>query len=92
MDQAAANELVRRMPVLSTYYAMALQGMGHLEESSARLDDAERWLDGGVESAEMVVVDTEGFDSLASRAALARGYLTMAAGDVASTRNLADRR
>ncbi len=79
------DDLIRAMPVLSTYYAMALQGMGDLEGSASRLSDAERWLDDAAETAGMVVVDQAAFQSLPSRIALARGYLTMASGDVAGT-------
>jgi LuxR family maltose regulon positive regulatory protein len=79
------DDLIRVMPVLSTYYAMALQGIGDLEASASRLDDAERWLGDAAESAAMVVVDEAGFRSLPSRIALARGYNAIAAGDVAGT-------
>lgn len=79
------DELIRLMPVLSTYYALALQGMGDLEGSSARLNHAERWLDDATESPGMVVVDQAAFRSLPSRIALARGYLAIAADDMAGT-------
>lgn len=79
------DDLIRSMPVLSTYYASALQGLGELEASAARLNDAERWLDDAAESAGMVVVDQESFRSLPSRIAVMRDYLAIAAGDVAGT-------
>ena len=87
------DDLIRSMPVLSTYYAIALQGVGEMEAAAFRLSDAERWLDdaaGTIErptatSAEMVVVDQAGFRSLPSRIALARGYHAMASSDVAGT-------
>ena len=85
------DNLIRSMPVLGTYYAMALQGMGDLEGSASHLNDAERWLVDPAESAGMVVVDLVGFRSLPSRIALARGYLTMASGDVAGTMEQARR-
>jgi len=85
------DKIIRAMPVLSTYYAMALQGMGDLEGSASRLRDAERWLDDAAESAAMVVVDEAAFRSLPSRIALARGYLAMASGDVAGTMEQARR-
>jgi len=85
------DELIRSMPVLGTYYAMALQGMGELERSASYLDDAERWLGESTESAARIVVDENGFAELESRIALARGYLTMAAGDLPKTRSLAYR-
>ena len=39
------DDLVRARPVLSTYYAFALLGMGEMDAAAARLRDAERWLD-----------------------------------------------
>ena len=39
------DDLVRARPVLSTYYAFALLGMGEMDAEAARLTDAERWLD-----------------------------------------------
>jgi LuxR family maltose regulon positive regulatory protein len=85
------DDRIRAMPVLSTYYSMALQGMGDLEASASRLDDAIRGLDAATESPAIVVVDHQGFQSLASRVALAGGYLTMAAGDVDGTVERAQR-
>lgn len=82
--------LVRSMPVLSTYYAMAIQGMGQLERSASFLDDAERWLTHPGQPG-MVVVDHAAFEVLASRVPCARGYLTIAAGDAATTGELATR-
>lgn len=86
------DELVRSMPVLSTYYAFALQGLGQLDAAEARLCDAERWLgvaperaDEAAPSQEMLVVDRAGFEALPSRIALARGYQSIASGDVAGT-------
>ena len=78
-------EIVASMPVLSTYLGIALQGMGDLDGSAASLDNAERLLDGAAGSKGMTVVDKEGFESLPSRIALARGYLAIAAGDTART-------
>jgi LuxR family maltose regulon positive regulatory protein len=84
------DALIRAMPVLSTYYAMALQGMGDLEGSASYLDDAERWLDCPAEPAGTVVAPAD-LGRLESRIALARGYLTMAAGDLPRTNSLARR-
>lgn len=84
------EQLVRSMPVLSTYYAMAIQGMGDLEGSASFLDDAERWLAKPGQPG-MVVVDRPGFEVLASRIPCARGYLTIAAGDAQATGELAAR-
>ncbi|MFN0146382.1 MAG: helix-turn-helix transcriptional regulator, partial [Dehalococcoidia bacterium] len=85
------DDLIRAMPVLSTYYAMALQGLGDMVGSAARLTDAERWMDGTAESDGMVVVDQAAFRSLPSRIALGRGFLAMASGDLAGTMELARR-
>jgi LuxR family maltose regulon positive regulatory protein len=79
------DDLIRAMPVLGTYYAMALQGLGELEASAARLDDAERWLDDAADAAAMVIVDEDAFQSLPSRIAIARGYNAIAARDTAGT-------
>lgn len=79
------DDIIRSMPILGTYYAMALQGMGDLEGSKARLDDAERALDKAAAGKSIVVADLPGLESLPSRIALARGYLTMAAGDLTGT-------
>ncbi len=83
--KAIPDELVRAMPVLSTYYGHALQGMGDMEGSKARLDDAARWLKADADQQGMIVVDDDAFASLPSRVALGRAYLCMAAGDVAGT-------
>lgn len=88
--KALPESIVRSMPVLSTYYAMAIQGMGDLEGSASFLDSAERLLAGSGESA-MVVADEEGLAALPSRIPLARGYLTMAAGDAEATMRVATR-
>lgn len=85
------DDLIRSMPVLSVYYGMALQGMGNLEESAIRIGDAERWLSPGADPESMLVADLRGLDSVASRVALGRGYLAMAANDVAATREHATR-
>jgi LuxR family maltose regulon positive regulatory protein len=87
--KALPEDLVRSMPVLSTYYAMAIQGMGELERSASFLDAAERWLAQPGEPPRMVVVDRAGFEALPSRVPLARGYLTIAAGNAETTAELA---
>lgn len=86
------DNLIRRMPVLSTYYASALQGLGQVEAAESRLQDAERWFEDGVAASgagnadhEMIVVDHAGFAVLSSRIALTRGYQCIASGDVAGT-------
>ncbi len=85
------DDLIRRMPVLSTFYALALQGLAQVEAAESRLRDAERWFgDEGApgtstDGAEMLVFDHAGFAVLPSRMALARGYQCIASGDVAGT-------
>jgi LuxR family transcriptional regulator, maltose regulon positive regulatory protein len=39
------DDLIRVRPVLSTYYAFALLGMGEMDAAAVRLSEAERWLD-----------------------------------------------
>src|SRR5439155_17804195 len=39
------DDLIRARPVLSTYHAFALLGIGEMELGGVRLNDAERWLD-----------------------------------------------
>src|SRR5690606_12625024 len=76
------DDLVRSMPVLSTYYALALQGLGQIGAAESRVRDAEGWLatatDAPGQPADMLVVDHAGFRSLPARVALARGYQAMA--------------
>jgi LuxR family transcriptional regulator, maltose regulon positive regulatory protein len=85
------DDLVRTRPVLSTYYAFALLGVGELEVAEARLRDAERRPDGaasgapGAASAPMVVADEEELQSLPGMIALAHAYLAQVLGDVATT-------
>src|SRR5690606_3710033 len=73
----------------STYYALALQGLGQIGAAESRVRDAEGWLatatDAPGQPADMLVVDHAGFRSLPARVALARGYQAMASGDVAGT-------
>lgn len=77
------DNVIRTMPVLCTNAAIALQGMGDLEGSRARLDDAERLL-AGPESA-LVVADPAALDSVPTRIANGRGFLAIAAGDIEAT-------
>jgi LuxR family transcriptional regulator, maltose regulon positive regulatory protein len=72
---------------------MALLGMGEMETADARLSDAERWLDGAVDTTQapgaparmMVVEDQAEFRSLWGTIALARSFRAQALGDVAGT-------
>src|SRR5205807_333421 len=89
-------DLVRARPVLSTYYAFGLLGVGDMDAAAARLNDAERWLDappaepagdtsyapGGAAPVRMVVVDPEELRSLPGTIALARSFRAQALGDV----------
>ncbi|OAI40016.1 hypothetical protein AYO38_06570, partial [bacterium SCGC AG-212-C10] len=79
------DEHIRRMPVLSTYYGHALQGMGDLRGSAARLDDAERLLRQADDNVPVVVADPQSLLSLPARIAVGRGYLAIAADDIAAT-------
>jgi LuxR family maltose regulon positive regulatory protein len=90
------DELVRRRPVLSVGYAMALLSAGQLEAVDVRLRDAERWLDAATGTAdarehapdpsvEMVVVDEEEFRRLPASIAVYRAALAQARGDGAAT-------
>jgi LuxR family maltose regulon positive regulatory protein len=93
------DDLVRARPVLSTYYAFALLGMGEMDAAAARLSDAERWLDAplgepasgasdrarGAAPVRMVVADPEELRSLPGTIALARSFRAQALGDVAGT-------
>lgn len=88
--KALPDDLVRRMPVLSVWYAYALLGGGHIEAAMSHLKDAEGWLqpaDSAVErpdkpSDRMVVVDVEQFRSLPAIIATARAYCAQAVGDI----------
>jgi LuxR family maltose regulon positive regulatory protein len=87
------DDLVRRRPVLSVWYAHALLASCELEGVEERLRDSERWLDttpdrGGrpdPASAAMVVVDDEEFRRLPGTIALARAGAALARGDVPET-------
>jgi LuxR family maltose regulon positive regulatory protein len=90
------DELVRRRPVLSVTYALALLSAGELEAVDVRLRDAERWLDAPAETAdtshrapdslvEMVVVNQEEFRRLPASIAVYRAALAQALGDGAAT-------
>ena len=71
--------VIKSMPVLSTYYGHALQGMGDMEGSAARLSDAARVLSEAPETA--VVYDQHSFEMLPALIATGQGYLSMVARD-----------
>jgi LuxR family maltose regulon positive regulatory protein len=87
--KALPDEVVRARPVLGVYYALALLP-DDLEAAEARLREVEGLLDATAHprepreapSAEMVVVDDGGFQSLPGTIAIARGYLAGTFGDV----------
>jgi LuxR family transcriptional regulator, maltose regulon positive regulatory protein len=91
--RALPEELIRVRPVLGVALAGALLAGGELEGVEVRLRDAEGWLDtttgtrqgSPAPSAEMVVVDDEGFRRLPPRIELYRAALALARGDVPGT-------
>jgi len=81
--RALPEEAIRTRPVLSAGYAWALLDSGELEAVEARLQDAERRLDGPADS--MVVADDVQFRSLPASIATARAYRSLASGNVPDT-------
>lgn len=80
------DNLIRVRPVLSTYYAFGLLGMGDMESAGDRLTDAERWLEASQsERAGMVVADQAELRSLPGTIALARSFRAQALGDLDGT-------
>lgn len=77
------NTVINTMPVLSTYYGHALQDMGDMEGSAARLADAERLLSEAPGNA--VVYDQRSFAMLPGLIATGRGYLSIVVRDVPAT-------
>lgn len=78
------DDLIRVRPVLSVWHAYNLLGRGAIEAAEARLKDAERWLEPGVESP-TVSVDEGELRSLLATIAVARAYRAHTLGDVAGT-------
>jgi len=93
------EDVVAARPVLSTYYAFAILGIGEMEAAEARLRDAERWLDGNVDAsstpdaspAQMMVTAQAELRSLPGTIALARSFRAQAVGDVAGAASQARR-
>src|SRR5438105_7005612 len=80
------DDLIRARPVLSTYYAFALLGMGEMDNAGDRLRDAELWLEASQSGpAGMVVADQAELRSLPGTIALARSFRAQALGDLAGT-------
>lgn len=80
------DELIRARPVLSVGYAWALMAGGELAAVDARLRDAERWLESGVNQEgrppDMVVVDEAEFRRLPGMIALYRAGCAQVLGDL----------
>lgn len=76
------DEILRASPLLCAYYGHALQGIGDMEGSAARLDDAERGLRLAEDSA---LIGEETLRLLRTRISIGRGYLAAASGNVEAT-------
>jgi LuxR family transcriptional regulator, maltose regulon positive regulatory protein len=96
--KALPDEVVRRRPVLSVYFASALLMGGELDTVEPRLRNAERWLDAEGSryanravgpASEMVVADEDEFRKLAVTIAINRAGLAQARGDIAGTTHYA---
>ena len=91
--KALPDELVRARPVLSAHFANELLRLGEVEAATARLQDAERWLDASGDrgqrpetpAVEMVVVNELEFRSLPTHIAIFRAVLAQAMGDAPAT-------
>ncbi len=81
--KAIPDSVIKTMPVLSTYYGHALQGMGDMEGSAARLADAQRALSELPSKA--VVHDQRSFEMLPALIATGQGFLSMVARDGPAT-------
>jgi len=93
------DEFVRSRPMLSAACGWAYLDTGDLESAELHFRDAERWLDNAANVNEQndvpgnipVVMDSEGFRSLATSIANGRAYLAQALGDVNGTVEYAHR-
>jgi LuxR family transcriptional regulator, maltose regulon positive regulatory protein len=91
--KALPDEQIHFRPVLCVGYAWALLASGELEAADAQLQDAERWLDTTADiserqlspSAEIVIVDKEGFRRLPVFIAVYRAAYAQASGDIPNT-------
>jgi LuxR family transcriptional regulator, maltose regulon positive regulatory protein len=93
--EALPDEFIRQRPVLSNAYAGSILVRGGTEGVEARLQDAERWLDGTAEGPNlgggpdpawpMVVADEDAFRRLPGAIAIHRAGQARLLGDVAGT-------
>jgi len=89
--KALPDDHIRARPVMSVGYAWALLGVGELEASEARLQDAERMLESagknsGNSSSTMIVADEAEFQALPASISAARAYRSLALGDISGTK------
>jgi LuxR family maltose regulon positive regulatory protein len=92
--RALPDDVFRRRPVLSAFYAATLLVSGELDGVEELLQQAERWLEPPARPAghgEMVVVDAEAFRYLPASIAMWRSGLALAGGQVDETERQARR-
>ena len=87
--QTLPDTLVRTHPVLSAGYGWALLDTGQFAAAESRLQDAEHWLENP--SSDMVVADKREFEALPATLSAARAYLAYGKGDIASTKQYAQK-
>jgi LuxR family maltose regulon positive regulatory protein len=93
--RALPDDLVSMRPVLSTYSAFALLGVGELDAAEAWLREAERRLEGrikgprGMAPVRRIVADEAEFRSVPATIALAWAFRAQVLGDVATARERA---
>lgn len=87
--QTLPDTLVRTHPVLSAGYGWALLDTGQFAAAESRLQDAEQWLENP--SSDMVVVDRREFEALPATLSAGRAYLSYGKGDMASTKQYAQK-
>ena len=80
------DDLIQCRPVLSVGYGWALLASGQLAAVEARLRNAERWLNTGLDTGTgVIIVDDEQFRLLPGMIAVFRAGLALALGDVTNT-------
>jgi LuxR family maltose regulon positive regulatory protein len=82
---ALPEEVFRSRPVLSVGYVGALMSNGEVQDIDALLSNAERWLEPGAPSGEMIVVDEAEFARLPSAIAMYRAAQAQLRGDMEVT-------